>query len=73
MTTETLQIGASVNFPPKQNAQGDVVCDWCGYVIPYKRNVHRDWIRQDWISEKGTFCSKSHAQAGQNDITWRAI
>lgn len=68
MTTETMQIGAMVNFPPKQNAQGDLVCDWCGYIIPFKKG-----ILQDWISPKGTFCSESHAKAGQNDCTWRVV
>ena len=52
----------------KYTTQGDYACSWCSYVIPVnRRNELQEWCSADVA---GMFCSKSHAIAASNNLTY---
>jgi hypothetical protein len=54
----------------KYTTQGDFACSYCGYAIPVNsKNELRDWISADVA---GMFCSKSHAIAAGNNLSYVA-
>ena len=52
----------------RYTTQGDLACSWCGYVIPVRNDMPQDWAS---FIVAGAFCSKSHAEAAGNNVSYR--